>query len=89
MPATRLASIAGRLEGKREDDWLEASSAGLNVLACMIAHQPAGPAPHEASHWLALRMLAISGSSVLGSSMRWILAQLLVPIRLAAGDRGP
>ena len=58
---------------------MDAASGCLNVLACMISHQPAGPAPHEVPHWLAWYKLAISGSSVLGSSMRWILAQLLAP----------
>ena len=74
MPATPLASTAGRVEKGKKIDWVECTSAGLNVLACMIFTSSAGPAPHEASHWLASRMLAISGSSVLGSSMRWILA---------------
>ena len=59
VPSTRLASTAGSVEGKRVDDWVEALSGRLNVLACMKMHQPAGPAPHEAFHWLAW---AISGS---------------------------
>ena len=62
---------AGRLEGKWGDDWMEASSGRLNVLACI---ELAGPAPHEAVHWLAWALLPISGSSVSFHTMRWILA---------------
>lgn len=72
-PQTRLASTAGRVGGNKEIDWL-----GFSIRYAQRSglHQPAGPAPHEAFHWLASTVLAISGSCVLGSSMRWILAQL-------------
>ena len=59
-PQTRRASIAGRVGGNKEDDWFggsirQSQRSGLHGLS----PQPAGPAPHEAFHWLASTVLAI------------------------------